>query len=70
MRSHLKRAAKAYVAALVSAGSFLAPVIDDGLLASEAIGAFTAGLVAWQAVYWTPNARRTVKRITAALRGA
>lgn len=68
MRAHLKRAAKAYVAAAIAAGSFLAPVVDDGLLASEAIGASVAGLVAWQAVYWTPNAQRQVARITAALR--
>ena len=67
MREHFRRAAKAYVAAAIAAGSFLAPVVDDGLLASEAIGTAVAGLVAWQAVYWTPNARRQVQRITAAL---
>lgn len=68
MRAHLKRAAKAYVAAVIAAGSFLAPVVDDGLLVSEGIGAAVAGLTAWQAVYWTPNASRVVARITAALR--
>ncbi len=68
MRAHLKRAAKAYVAGAIAGGSFLAPVVDDGLLVSEAIGAVTAALVAWQAVYWTPNATRQVARITAALR--
>lgn len=67
MKGHLRRAAKAYVAAAIAAGSFLAPVVDDGLLASEAIGGGVAALVAWQAVYWTPNAARTVQRITARL---
>jgi hypothetical protein len=53
---------------VIAAGSFLAPVVDDGLLVSEAIGAAIAGLVAWQSVYWTPPATRQVARITAALR--
>lgn len=55
MRTHLKKGAKAYVGAVIAAGSFLAPVVDDGLLASEGIGCLLAGLVAWQAIYWTPN---------------
>jgi hypothetical protein len=58
MKNHLKAAAKAYVAAAIAAGSFLAPVVDDGLAPSEGIGALLAGLVAWQAVYWLPNAER------------
>lgn len=60
MRRHLARTAKAYMAAAVAAGSFLAPVVDDGLLASEAIGCLVAGLTAWQVVYWTPNARSAI----------
>ncbi len=65
MRRHLRRTAKAYVGAAIATGSFLAPVVDDGLLASEAIGAAVAGLTAWQAIYWTPGAVRQVERITA-----
>lgn len=68
MKAHLRRAAKAYVAAAGAAVSFLAPVVDDGLVASEVLGAAGCALATWQAVYWTPNATRTVARITAALR--
>lgn len=68
MKAHFRKAAKAYVAAAIAAGSFLAPVVDDGLAASEAIGVLVAGLTAWQAVYWTPtpDAVRQVSRITGA----
>lgn len=55
MTGHLRKTAKAYVAAAIAAGAFVAPVVDDGLAASEAIAAAVAALVAWQGVYWTPR---------------
>lgn len=48
-------AAKAWVAAVVAALSFAVPVVDDGLVVSEALGILLAAVVAWQGVYWTPN---------------
>jgi hypothetical protein len=51
------RAAKAYVGAAVAAASSLAPVVDDGLTAGESLIAVGAALVAFQAVYWTSNAK-------------
>ena len=65
---HFKGTAKATVAAVIAAGSYLAPVVDDGLLPSEAIGALLAGLIAWQAVYWTPRGPQVVSRITGRVR--
>lgn len=49
------QAGKAYVAGGLAAVAFLAPVIDDGLSASEGLGALGAFLVAFQAVFWTTN---------------
>lgn len=51
----LKGQAKALVAGAIGAAAFLAPVVDDGLAASEGLGALVAGLTAYGAVYWTPN---------------
>jgi hypothetical protein len=51
------RAAKAYVGGAVAALAFAAPVVDDGLTASEALGILSAALVAFQAVFWTSNDR-------------
>jgi len=50
-----RRAAKAYVGALVAALSYAVPVVDDGLLPSEALGIILAALVGFQAVYWVSN---------------
>lgn len=49
------RAAKAYTSAAVAALAFAAPVVDDGLSASESLGIISAAVVAFQAVYWTTN---------------
>lgn len=46
---------KAIVAGLVAGISYAVPVVDDGLVPSEGLGIALAALVAWQAVYWTPN---------------
>lgn len=51
------RAAKAYVGGAIAAVSALAPVVDDGLAASELLIAAGAALVAFQAVFWTSNAK-------------
>ena len=51
----LKGQAKAIVAGVIGTAAFLAPVVDDGLAASEVLGALVAGLTAYGAVYWTPN---------------
>ena len=50
-----RRAAKAYVGALVAALSYAVPVVDDGLLPSEGLGIILAALVGFQAVYWVSN---------------
>lgn len=51
----IRRTAKAWVAAAVAGLGYLTPGVDDGLAASEALGALLAGLVAWQGVYWVRN---------------
>jgi len=51
----LRRAAKAYVGAAVAALSYAVPVVDDGILPSEALGVVLAALVGFQAVYWVSN---------------
>lgn len=51
------RAAKAYVAGLIAAVASAAPVVDDGVSASEVLVAAGAALVAFQAVYWTTNSK-------------
>lgn len=48
--------AKAIVGALVAAASFAIPVVDDGLVASEALGILVAALAAFTAVWGVPNA--------------
>jgi len=50
-----RKAAKAYVGALVAALSYAVPIVDDGLLPSEAVGIVLAALVGFQAVYWVSN---------------
>ena len=55
MMGALKGQAKAVVAGVIGLAAFLAPVVDDGLAPSEALGALVAGLTAYAAVYWTPN---------------
>lgn len=49
------RAAKAYLAGLIAVVAFLAPVVDDGVAWSEALGAIGTFLVAFQGVFWLPN---------------
>ncbi len=58
MRDFVRSTATAWVAAGVAALGYLVPVVDDGLTASEGLGAALAALVAWQAVYWTRNGDR------------
>jgi len=53
----MKRQLKAIVAGVVAGLTFAIPGVDDGLTASEVLGTALAGLVAWQAVYWTKNAK-------------
>lgn len=55
MRAALRGQAKALVSGVVAGLAFLLPGVDDGVSASEAIGATLAALTAWQAVYWTDN---------------
>lgn len=47
---------KAIVAAVVAAGSFAIPVVDDGLTVSEILGIVVAALVALSAVFGVKNA--------------
>ena len=34
--------------------AYAIPVVDDGLVPSEALGIVLAGLTGWSAVYWAP----------------
>jgi membrane protease YdiL (CAAX protease family) len=61
--THLRRTAKAYVAAAVAAITFAIPLSDDGLKPSEALGIALSGLVAWQAVYWTPRGSKAPQNV-------
>lgn len=47
--------AKAIVGFIAAAAAFLVPVVDDGLLASEILGALVAGLAGGGLVYGVPN---------------
>lgn len=47
--------AKAIIGAMVAGASFAIPVVDDGLAASEVLGIVVAALVAFTAVWATPN---------------
>lgn len=51
------RAAKAWVATAIAGVGSLAPVVDDGLSASELLIAAGVALAAFQGVYWTTNAK-------------
>lgn len=51
------RQLKAIVAGAVAGLSFAVPVVDDGLVPSEALGIVLAAVIGWQAVYWTSNRR-------------
>lgn len=51
----MRKQAKAIVAGLVAGLSFAVPVVDDGLVASEALGIALAALTGWQLVFWTRN---------------
>jgi hypothetical protein len=56
----VKAVAKAIVGALVAGLSVLGSALDDGhVSASEIVATLSATLVAFAAVYFTPNARRT-----------
>lgn len=57
---------KALLAALAAAAAFLAPMVDDGLTAGEALGALAAALTGGGLVYRVPNARRARRSRTAA----
>lgn len=50
------RAGKAYAAAAAAGLAYLAPVVDDGLAASEALTCAGVALAAFQLVFWTRNA--------------
>lgn len=47
---------KAIVAAVVAAGSYAIPVVDDGLTPSEVLGIVVAALIALGAVFGVKNA--------------
>ena len=47
--------AKAIMGAVVAGLSFAVPVVDDGVLLSEALGIALAALVGFQGVYWVSN---------------
>lgn len=51
----VKGAAKAVVAGLVAGISFATPVVDDGVVPSEALGIAGAFLAAFIAVYFVEN---------------
>lgn len=57
-----RKSTKAWVAGLVAALSFAAPVVDDGLVASEVLGVALAAVAGFQAVYWTTNRREETNR--------
>lgn len=52
----MKSIAKAILGGIISALSFAAPVVDDGLTPSEVLGIMLAGLVAFGAVWGVKNA--------------
>ncbi len=47
--------AKSALSGIIAACSFAIPVVDDGLVPSEALGILVAGLIGLGVVYAVPN---------------